>query len=84
MFTNIFDIISTFTVELKVYIVLFYQYNNNKMAACVNMKSDMLSFQKKMRDSARRLAFTMQFSRAQRTHDMDITVNQKNQFKGMI
>ena len=38
MFSNIFDIISTFTVELKVYFLLFYQYNNNKMAACVNMK----------------------------------------------
>ena len=31
MFLNIFDIISTFTVELKVYFLLFYQYNNNKM-----------------------------------------------------
>ena len=42
MFSNIFDIISTFTVELKVFVVflllLFYQYNTNKMAACVNMK----------------------------------------------
>ena len=38
MFSNILDIISTFTVELKVYFLLFYQYNNNKMAACVNMK----------------------------------------------
>ena len=38
MFSNIFDIISTFTVELKVYFLLFYQYNNNKMATCVNMK----------------------------------------------
>ena len=38
MFSIIFDIISTFTVELKVYFLLFYQYNNNKMAACVNMK----------------------------------------------
>ena len=38
MFSNIFDIVSTFTVELKVYFLLFYQYNNNKMAACVNMK----------------------------------------------
>ena len=38
MFSNIFDIISTSTVELKVYFLLFYQYNNNKMAVCVNMK----------------------------------------------
>ena len=38
MFSNIFDIISIFTVELKVYFLLFYQYNNNKMAACINMK----------------------------------------------
>ena len=38
MFSNIFDIISTFAVELKVYFLLFYQYNNSKMAACVNMK----------------------------------------------
>ena len=38
MFSNIFDIISTFTVELKVYFLLFYLNNNNKMAACVNMK----------------------------------------------
>ena len=38
MFSNIFDIISTFTVELKVYFLLLCQYNNNKMAACVNMK----------------------------------------------
>ena len=38
MFSNIFYIISTFTVELKVFLLLFYQYNNNKMATCVNMK----------------------------------------------
>ena len=38
MFSNIFDIVSTFTVELKVYFMLFYQYNNYKMVACVNMK----------------------------------------------
>ena len=38
MFSNIFDNISTFTVELKLYFLLFYQNNNNKMAACVNMK----------------------------------------------
>ena len=38
MFSNIFDIISTFTVGLKVYFLLFYQYNNNKMAACVLLK----------------------------------------------
>ena len=31
-------------------------------------KADMLSFKKKMRDSARRLAFTMQFSRAHAAH----------------
>ena len=37
MFSNIFDIISTFTVELKVYFLLFYQPNNNKMATCVYM-----------------------------------------------
>ena len=44
--------------------------------------ADMLSFQKKMRDSARRLAFTMQFSRARRTHDIDITVNKKKSIQG--
>ena len=38
MFSNIFYIISSFSVELKVYFFLFYQYNNNKMATCVNMK----------------------------------------------
>ena len=38
MFSNIFDIVSTFTIELKVYFLLFYHYNNNKMAAYVNMK----------------------------------------------
>ena len=32
----------------------------------------------------RRLAFTMQFSHALRTHDIYITVNKKNQFKGMV
>ena len=36
--SNIFDIISTITEELKVYFLLFYQNNNNKMAACVNTK----------------------------------------------
>ena len=36
MFLNIFDIISTFTVELKVYFLLFYQYNN-KMATCEDL-----------------------------------------------
>ena len=46
---------------------------------------DMLSFQKKkMWDSARRLACTQQFSRVWRTRDIYITVNKKNQFKGMI
>ena len=35
--SNIFDIISTFTVELKVYFCV-YQNNNIKVAASLNMK----------------------------------------------